>query len=181
MKILDINPGKENLFYNEIGKRPIFVKFYMDGCPHCENMKPAWKELENSLINNYDGDFTIMSVNARTLNTLKSPITEKVQGFPTLFVINKNGSKGIDYNGTRTKDDMLSFLLHNKLGIYKKQSPFHTFNSQDIHPKQRVLRRSMRSTYKRSKPRKSKKNIYGRKTRGGRGRNRRKKKYSKHM
>ena len=73
MKKIDIFPGKENLFYGEVGKHAIFVKFYMDGCPHCENMKQDWIELENELLQNYYGDLTIMSVNARALNNLKSP------------------------------------------------------------------------------------------------------------
>lgn len=26
--------------------KPIAIFFYMDGCPHCETMKPIWSELE---------------------------------------------------------------------------------------------------------------------------------------
>lgn len=160
MKKIDIRPGKENLFYDEIGKRPIFVKFYMDGCPHCEIMKPAWEELENDLLNNYDGDFTIMSVNARSLNTLKGPIVENVQGFPTLFVINRNGTKGLDYNGSRTKDDMLNFILHNNNGIQKKQASLHSFPNHYSHSKK------IKSTRRFSN--KSRHSRHSRKSRGGR-------------
>ena len=174
MKKLDIRPGRESLFYDEIGKRPIFVKFYMDGCPHCEIMKPAWEELENDLLNNYDGDFTIMSVNARSLNTLKGPIVENVQGFPTLFIINKNGTKGMDYNGVRTKDDMLSFLLHNKVYIHKKQSfsyPLNSFSSKKSRPMRSMGRVSRKSISRRTHK--------SRKMRGGRHKSRKHKKHRK--
>ena len=26
--------------------KPVAIFFYMDGCPHCETMKPIWSELE---------------------------------------------------------------------------------------------------------------------------------------
>jgi thiol-disulfide isomerase/thioredoxin len=155
MKKIDIMPGKENLFYDEVGKRPIFVKFYMDGCPHCENMKPAWNELENDLINNYEGDFTIMAVNANALNTLKSPIIENVEGFPTIFIINKDGSKGIDYNGDRSKADMLNFVLSN-FNIKKMRSP----TTYPLRVKKQNIRKTKSKKIKKSKKsKKSKKNI----------------------
>lgn len=121
MKKIDILPGKENLFYSEVGKHPIFVKFYMDGCPHCENMKQDWIELENELLKNYDGELTIMSVNARALNNLRTPLTSSIRGFPTIFMINKDGSKGLEFEGDRTKDTMLKFLLSNS-DIKQKQN-----------------------------------------------------------
>ena len=29
--------------------KPIAIFFYMDGCPHCETMKPIWSELEKEI------------------------------------------------------------------------------------------------------------------------------------
>jgi thiol-disulfide isomerase/thioredoxin len=132
MKKINILPENEKLFYDEVGKRPVFVKFYMDGCPHCENMKPAWIDLENELMQKYQGDFTIMDVNARALNTLKSPITQYVEGFPSIFIIKKDGSKGLDFEGERTKDDMLKFVLDNVSEINKKESSHPTSMSMSI-------------------------------------------------
>jgi thiol-disulfide isomerase/thioredoxin len=139
MKVLNILPGKEKLFTDEIGNSPIFVKFYMDGCPHCENMKTDWSNLEKELTMNYDGNFTIMSVNARALNTLKHPLLENVQGFPTLFMINLDGTKGEDYNGERTKDEMLEFVLKH-VNIHKKRG-----SSKTSHSSRRSLRGGSRS------------------------------------
>lgn len=173
MKKIDIFPGKENLFYGEVGKHPIFVKFYMDGCPHCENMKQDWIELENELLKNYDGDLTIMSVNARTLNNLKSPLISSIRGFPTIFMINKNGSKGLEFEGDRTKDMMLQFLLSNS-DIKQKQSnlskhlyinnqPSSTYMKvvKQTLSKQRVKRNNKRSSkkMKKTKTKKAKRKI----------------------
>jgi thiol-disulfide isomerase/thioredoxin len=151
MKKLDIALGKENLFYEEVGKRPIFVKFYMDGCPHCENMKPAWNQLANDLTTNYDGDFTIMDVNANTLNTLKSPLVENVEGFPTIFTIKKDGTKGLDYNGDRSEADMLSFILSNS-DIRKKQHSLTPYPMKKLKHKRSRSKKTKRSKkYKKSK------------------------------
>lgn len=153
MKKIDIMPGKENLFYSEVGKHPIFVKFYMDGCPHCENMKQDWIDLENELLNNYSGDLTVMSVNARALNTLKSPLTSQVNGFPTIFMIKRDGSKGLDFQGERTKDDMLEFVLENDKDIKKNVA----LQSSMISAINKVKRKSKKSKKHKSKKYKSKK------------------------
>jgi len=162
MKKIDIRPGKENLFYNELGKRPIFVKFYMDGCPHCENMKVDWEELENELLNNYDGNFTIMSVNARALKTLNHPILNDIQGFPTIFMINERGQKIADYSGERTKNEMLNFILQNS-NVQKKQSTIDSFRSVQKPLYQSSLNSvdslSIKNEYNERKPRKNKKHV----------------------
>jgi thiol-disulfide isomerase/thioredoxin len=159
MKKIDILPGKENLFYNEVGKHPIFVKFYMDGCPHCENMKQDWIDMENELLNNYSGDLTLMSVNARALNTLKSPLTSQVNGFPTIFIIKKDGSKGLDFQGDRNKDEMLKFILSNssvlkKQGLFQTNKYIHKVKKQKLR-KNRTSRRIRKSRTRKSRTRKS--------------------------
>ena len=174
MKKINILPENEKLFYNEVGKRPVFVKFYMDGCPHCENMKPAWIDLENELMQKYQGDFTIMDVNARALNTLKSPIIQYVEGFPSIFIIKKDGSKGLDFEGERTKDDMLKFVLDNVSEINKKESSQPTLMQMPM--KMRIIRKyktkqskkrrntkKTRKTKNKIKRRKNKKTIKSRK------------------
>lgn len=161
MKKINIIPGNEHLFNDEVGKRPIFVKFYMDGCPHCENMKPAWRELENELISNYTGDFTIMNVNARALNNIDNPIVRDIQGFPTIFMINKDGRKMADYDGDRSKKDMLTFIENNVSSVIKKQSPFNPLESHDNSIKMSIIKHrprkySSRRTRSSSRTRRSK-------------------------
>lgn len=172
MKKINILPENEKLFYNEVGKRPVFVKFYMDGCPHCENMKPDWIDLENELMEKYQGDFTIMDVNARALNTLKSPITQYVEGFPSIFIIKKDGSKGLDFEGERTKDNMLKFVLDNVSEINKKESsqPYSMSMPMRIIRKYKIKKskkrrnpKKTRKTKNKTKRRKNKKTIKSKK------------------
>jgi thiol-disulfide isomerase/thioredoxin len=148
MKKIDILPGNEQMFNDEIGRQPIFVKFYMDGCPHCENMKPDWASLEDELLSNYDGDFTIMSVNARSLNDITNPIVKDVQGFPTLFMINKDGSKGANYEGERTKEDMLNFIIKNTGNIIQKKQVYTGGNKTRRHSRYTNRKRQKRSKSK---------------------------------
>ena len=172
MKKIEILPGKENLFHEEIGKHPIFVKFYMDGCPHCENMKQDWTDMGNDLLKNYQGDLTVMSVNARTLNNLKSPLVKSVNGFPSIFIIKRDGLKGPDFEGERTKDDMLKFVLDNVKDIQKRetsmQMPTSSGNIMDINMskmkrRRRKSRGSGKSKNTKRKSRKSKKSRKSRK------------------
>ena len=153
MKKIEILPGKEKLFYNEVGKHPIFVKFYMDGCPHCENMKQDWTDLENELLNSYSGDLTVMSVNARALNTLKSPLTNEVNGFPTIFIVKRDGTKGLDFQGERNKDEMLKFVLDNIKDVKKQDVKSNLAVSTPLYTK---VRKSS-SNLKLRKPRKLRK------------------------
>lgn len=181
MKKIDIIPGKENLFYNEVGKHPIFVKFYMDGCPHCENMKQDWIDLENELLNNYTGDLTVMSVNARALNTLKSPLTDKVNGFPTIFMIERNGTKGRDFQGERIKQDMLKFVLDNSKDVKKRTSLGNTvpmsmpmISSIQTKIRKHKLKRHRSKKSKRTKKSKSKSKKNHKKTRSNKSKQSRK-------
>jgi hypothetical protein len=58
---------------------------------------------------------------------LKHPILNDIQGFPTLFMINEKGQKMADYNGERTKGEMLNFILQNS-NIKTKSSPLNSFS-----------------------------------------------------
>lgn len=182
MKKIDIRPGKENLFYDELGKRAIFVKFYMDGCPHCENMKLDWEELENELLNNYDGNFTIMSVNERVLKSLNHPILNDVKGFPTIYMINERGQKVATYNGEKTKNEMLKFILQNS-NIKKKHSSLNSFKSfQNLLPQEQKVDSFARKYeyYNERNKRKSKKTVTSMRKSGKYKSKRRRTKHRKH-
>ena len=86
----------------------VFVKFYSPNCPHCVKLQPTFIELAEKLkYNKYlriaeynlkDNDFDWFSI----------------RGYPTLIMF-KAGEKDkhIIYNGNRTVEDMMNFVISN--------------------------------------------------------------------
>lgn len=73
-------------------------------CGHCQNFEPTWKQLiENP---EYKGKINFITMDSE-LN--KKEIKEKnIEGFPTI-ILEKN-NKEIEYNGSREKDDLHTFI-----------------------------------------------------------------------
>lgn len=64
--------------------RPILVLFFMEGCQHCKNNKPAWDEAKKHV----DEDTEVLEIEAEAV-----PDDEGVQGFPTMRHVDKDGKK----------------------------------------------------------------------------------------
>lgn len=81
--------------------------FTLEGCGHCENMKPAW----NLLVQNYgeNGQVKLIQVKAKENQDLVQKY--KVEGFPTLLYV-KDTKIAAKYGGDRTYEDLIKFLKH---------------------------------------------------------------------
>ena len=90
-----VKPYKELLF------------FTLEGCGHCERMKPTWDLLKT----NYGatGKIKLIQVKAKENQDLVQKY--KVQGYPTLLFV-KDEKKVIEYNGNREYEDLVKFLKH---------------------------------------------------------------------
>lgn len=95
---------KENFTSNKPYKELLF--FTLDGCGHCEKMKPTWELLKN----NYGGNqyIKLLEIDAKNQKLVD---LYKVKGFPTLLYI-KDGKLQTEYNGNRTYEDLVKFLKH---------------------------------------------------------------------
>tara|TARA_B100000795_G_scaffold112078_1_gene82857 strand:+ start:3145 stop:3564 length:420 start_codon:yes stop_codon:yes gene_type:complete len=82
-----------------------FVFFRMNGCGHCEDMKPEWAKFKSS----YTGDVEIKEVE-------QSDMTDQqktwVKGFPTLVLV-ENDAVVKTYDGERTSAGFTAFLKAN--------------------------------------------------------------------
>lgn len=74
--------------------------YYQDGCPYCEEMKPAWEEAQKLLSEKG------WNINSLHLPDLKSTKHE-IKGVPTL-IFEKDG-KVFYYEGPRTVDHICEF------------------------------------------------------------------------
>ena len=85
---------------------PKVVLFYVPWCPHCKNMMPEWKQLEQNL----EGTQTKVD----KVNCEEKPDVAKeneVDGFPTIILF-KDG-KSIPYEGDRTAEAIKDFVENN--------------------------------------------------------------------
>jgi hypothetical protein len=82
-----------------------FVFFRMNGCKHCENMKPEWNKFKAS----YKGNIAIEEVEQADMTKQQKGW---VQGFPTLVLV-ENDSVLKTYNGERTEAGFTAFLATN--------------------------------------------------------------------
>jgi thiol-disulfide isomerase/thioredoxin len=114
---------KENL-EDEIGKCDLnMIKFYMNGCPHCDNIKDIWKSLgedkDNALekfcIEN-NCTLGVYEVNVKDY----SPIQDKYganNGVPHIILVNKDGTVMKTFNGERTKENFIDFIIKSKSNV----------------------------------------------------------------
>lgn len=112
MKILSGNSLKSAVTKD----KPLIILYYMNGCGHCDNFKPVWKECCNQL-KTTDG---IMpgEIEYSNINILPKNL-QNVMGFPTVQVIEKRKIVA-EYEGNRTKDDVLNFAKKHGVKIKTK-------------------------------------------------------------
>jgi thiol-disulfide isomerase/thioredoxin len=126
VEIISIEPeqGKEfDELINEKGNVS-FVKFHQPTCPHCTEMKKAWEDLGKLLQDKCKDDISLIEVNGDALSESKSDVSKEIRGFPTIMIL-KSGKKKAEYSGDRSTEDMLKFMIDNKIifpisGGYKK-------------------------------------------------------------
>ena len=126
VEIISIEPeqGKEfDKLINEKGNVS-FVKFHQPTCHHCTEMKKAWEDLGKLLQDKCKDDISLIEVNGHALSESKSDVSKEIRGFPTIMIL-EDGKKKVEYSGDRTTEDMLKFMIDNKIispisGGYKK-------------------------------------------------------------
>ena len=84
------------------------VLFHMKGCGHCDSLMPDWDAFEKK--------------NTSNIATQKLERTEaggllekhKIDGFPTILLLDKNDNKVSAYNGERTTQGLIDFCNKNE-------------------------------------------------------------------
>ena len=90
------------------GPKGALLRFYMDGCGHCKNMDPVWKECAKKL------DAPVVDIEAKDIQKVRDILKTLVQskgGFPQIFKVNDKGeANGPEFTGERNITDIVSFF-----------------------------------------------------------------------
>ena len=121
------------------------VFFFMDGCFHCENMKPSWNKFEKMYEN--DENNTIAMIESNHIQHMENK--PDIIGFPTIFKYKNNHP--IEYSGDRSTKSFVKFA-DIKVGKPKKSR-----KSVRKPSRKSVRKPSRKSTRKSTKSRKSNK------------------------
>lgn len=100
--------------FEEAPSSPIVIGLvYAKWCHHCQAMKPAWDEMKKDIINNYNGKFSIVEIEAdqpdkpEKLAKLEQMLDgQKIDasGYPTIVKV--AGGRVDYYGGNRELNDM---------------------------------------------------------------------------
>ena len=158
MTVLHVNSPLEAMRFNNLLKNGhTIVFYYMDGCGHCEAMKPEWEKFEQKVNDMGLDNIDVARVNYRMLSLVNGP--KDFMGFPTIYVL-ENGMKKKEHNGERT-EDAFSILLNEITNEAKVNISQPSAKKQSTKPKRK-------HSIRRKTPRKrTKKNKRGKKQRGG--------------
>ena len=110
MKLIYVNDKNANHFKKEASKKTAFVKYFSPSCPACIAMEDDWEDMCDDIDKKYDTDMVLAQMDSSGMKELDgSDIYTDVDYVPTLVVL-KNGKKHKEYNGNKTKDEMIEFL-----------------------------------------------------------------------
>ena len=83
----------------DLSNKNVLLLFTMDGCPHCEKLKPAWKAVSAK----YPDKMISVEKSDPAANELSTKYNLDVKGYPTMFVMEHG--KGTPFDG-RTEQEI---------------------------------------------------------------------------
>jgi hypothetical protein len=100
----------------ELKKKHGVVLFYMNGCGHCETMKPAWNKLITELKDKHKNEIILGAIESNSMHMFKNHgINPAVSGFPTILYFQPGKHDMPEhYKGDRSYEDLKKWILTKK-------------------------------------------------------------------
>jgi len=110
--------------FDEIVKgKNALIEFYAPWCGHCKKLEPIYEELGKA----FEG---VNDLVIAKMDTTENWTDYQVQGFPTIVLYKKNGTK-VKYEGADREFDSLAKFLDKELGVKPKSKDGHAHASHD--------------------------------------------------
>ncbi|KAJ8659221.1 protein disulfide-isomerase domain [Lichtheimia ornata] len=87
-----------------------FVEVYAPWCGHCKRLAPIWEELGTAVKDQGLQDKLVVAKLDGTENDIPPEGGFSVQGFPTLKFFKAKTNEMVDYEGSRTLEDLVKFV-----------------------------------------------------------------------
>ena len=146
--IFDLEKQTHNFKSSNYTNKPVIVFVYMNGCPYCEMMKPAWNSFKEA------NTISTIDVNHELLNSLiskDSSIFKPANSFPTIY-----SNSNLTYEGDRSTNSFLEFSKIVKQKNLEKQKT-KTDDKKDKKPKTDKKDKKPKTDKKDKKPKTDKK------------------------
>ena len=100
----------------ELKKKHGIVLFYMNGCGHCETMKPSWNKLITELKDKHKNEIILGAIESSSIDMFKKHgINPSVSGFPTILYFQPGRHNMPEhYKGDRSYEDLKKWILIKK-------------------------------------------------------------------
>ena len=131
------------------------VIYSMKGCPYCIQLDGELKKMVEAMKNKYTKKGEIAKIMSDQLPNVHEVEDAQLNGFPTIIIVSK-GKRDNTFNGPRTSDELINFLLQNE--VIAKQSSEDTNNMMGG-AKKKTLRKGKKSKKTKKSLRKGKKSL----------------------
>lgn len=130
----------------ELKNKPGVVLFYMNGCGHCDVLKPAWNKVVRDIKKLNNKDFIIGAIEASNMEKFnKSGHSPSISGFPTILYFSKT-SKHMDlYNGDRSENDLKKWIMSKMKKQERVMSGGGKIKSRKIKTRKTKKRKSLKT------------------------------------
>jgi len=86
----------------------VFVFIYMDGCGHCFDAEAAWIDFTN--YPKMPQNAAAFAVSNAMMEVFGSALGDAATAFPTFRYIHNGNGTAIEYNGGRSKDELIAWM-----------------------------------------------------------------------
>lgn len=93
--------------YGETNERGTFVMYYADWCPHCQNVKPLFKDFMGTGVVKVNG--IPIKVKMVEEKQIQKGVDPDIKGYPS-FLYSDSAGKIVEFNGPRNADGFMEFL-----------------------------------------------------------------------